>query len=103
MYSGSFGKVYKWFLKCKLMAKTLLDCIEVGNKTFPKLATRKKLEEIGARHLISDKFKVAGTERNIEYMIIEGGNYGIVWRKMENSENYRLHLLAPELVKFTKP
>ncbi|MEK6847812.1 MAG: hypothetical protein AABX50_01660 [Nanoarchaeota archaeon] len=82
------------------MTTELTDYIEAGEKKFPRISTRKKLEELGARHLETDKFNLGGVERTIEYMIIEEG-YAIVWRRVKNSENYRLYLIAPEVVKFS--
>jgi hypothetical protein len=81
------------------MVKELAVYVEVGRKKFPRVSTREELEELGARHLRTDNFKIGGIERAIEYMVIEEG-YAMVWKKNESNENYELHLLAQNMIRF---
>ena len=83
------------------MTKELTDFLEFDGEKLPLVSTKEDLEKSGARYFKSDKFIVDGTEIVIEYLIIER-DYAIVWKKFnEGDENYQLHLVAPQIVRFS--
>ena len=82
-----------------ITARLSEDYIYVRGKFLPKNTTREELELLGARYLKTENFKVNGTEKNIEYMVIKQ-DYMAVWKKTSPEENYTLHLFAPNVVKF---
>ncbi|MEK6741877.1 MAG: hypothetical protein AABX91_01020 [Nanoarchaeota archaeon] len=81
------------------MTTGLVDYVTLNGSNFPKSATRKELESLGARHIKTDRFVVEGTERDIEYMVLENENM-VIWKRYDGGSNYTLHLFAPSVVKF---
>lgn len=78
----------------------LEDRICLDEKCYPRVSTRENLEGLGARYLKTDRFRIAGEEKTIEYMVMES-DVLLIWKKMDGDQNYELHMLAPEIKKFT--
>jgi hypothetical protein len=72
-------------------------------KKFPHKGTKKDLANIGARHLVTDKFDVNRKLVRVEYMIYEDPKQILVWKKPVDSSEYHIHIEAKIEHKYSVP